>query len=96
MNLREVASLALIKQKTKWVIYLQAAAWLSHDLNSSTKHFPQPLNVREFSDVKKREIHTAEPVVAALSAFGVEMAVGKLIFTNHQAFIKYQQNLLTF
>jgi hypothetical protein len=61
------------------MIYLLAAsAWLSHDLNSSTKHFPQPLNVHEFSDVRKREMYRAEPIVPESSAFGVQMAVGKL------------------
>jgi len=48
MNLRGVASLELIKQKMKWVIYFQAAAWLSHHFNSSKKHFSQLLNVHEF------------------------------------------------
>jgi hypothetical protein len=62
----------------KWVIYFQAAAWLSHHLNSSRKHLSRLLNVHEFSDVSKREIHTAEPPVSEPSASDVEFAIGKL------------------
>jgi hypothetical protein len=58
MNLRGVARLELIKQKMKWVIYLQAASRLSHYLNSSNKHFCQLLNVHEFSDVRQTDRQT--------------------------------------
>jgi hypothetical protein len=40
--------------------------------------FYQLLNVHWVNDVRQTEIHTAEPLVLELSAFEVEMAVGKL------------------
>jgi len=78
MNLRGVARLELIKQKMKWVIYFQAASRLSDYLNSSWKHFCQLLNVHELGDVRKTEIHTAEPLVPEPSAFEVELTIEKL------------------
>jgi len=40
--------------------------------------FFQLLNVHGFSDVRQKEIHTAEPLVPEPSAFEVEMAIEKL------------------
>jgi hypothetical protein len=34
--------------------------------------------VRQFSDVRKRETHTAEPLVPEPSAFEVDLAIGKI------------------
>jgi protoheme ferro-lyase len=42
------------------------------------KHFSQPFNVHGVSEVKQREIQTAEPLVPQLSAFEVEMAIKEL------------------
>jgi len=41
-------------------------------------HFSQLFSVCGISDVRWTEIHTAEPLVPALSALEVEMAIGKL------------------
>ena len=41
-------------------------------------HFSQLLNVHGVNDVRKTEIHTAEPLVSETSAFEVEMAIEKL------------------
>jgi hypothetical protein len=41
-------------------------------------YFSQLLNVHGDNDVKKTEIHTAEPLVPEPSAFDVEMAIEKL------------------
>ena len=41
-------------------------------------HYSQLFNVREFSDVRQREIHTAEHLVPELCAFKFEMAIEKL------------------
>jgi hypothetical protein len=46
------------------------------------------------SDVRQKEIHTAEPLVPEPNAFEVEMAIEVLKDTNHQVLIKYQQKLL--
>ena len=40
--------------------------------------FSQLLNVIGVNDVRKTEIHTAEPLMPEPSAFEVEMAIGKL------------------
>jgi hypothetical protein len=40
------------------------------------RHFSQLLNVLGVNDVGQTEIHTAEPLVPAPSAFDVEMAIG--------------------
>jgi hypothetical protein len=43
------------------------------------KHpFSQLFNVHRFSNVRQTEIYTIEPLVPGLSAFEVEMAIGKL------------------
>jgi len=39
------------------------------------KHFSQLFNVSVVSDVRQKEIHTAEPLVPEPSAFEVEMAI---------------------
>jgi hypothetical protein len=41
-------------------------------------YYSKLLNVHGYNDVKKIEIHTAEPLVPELSAFEVEMAIEKL------------------
>jgi hypothetical protein len=41
-------------------------------------HFSQLLNVLGFSDVRRNELHTAEPLVPEPSAFEVELAIEKL------------------
>ena len=41
-------------------------------------HFTQLFNVHGVSEVRQTEIHTAEPLVLELSAFEVEMFMGKL------------------
>jgi hypothetical protein len=38
-------------------------------------HFSQVLNVQGVNDVRQTEIHTAEPLMPELSAFGFEMAL---------------------
>jgi hypothetical protein len=57
-------------------------------------HFFQVLNVHGVNNVRKREIHTAEPLVLESSAFEGEMATEKLKDTNQQLLIKCQQNSL--
>jgi len=53
------------------------------------------LIVHGVSDVRKAEIHSAEPLVPEPSAFEIEMAIGKpKTHTNQQILIKSQQNLL--
>jgi hypothetical protein len=42
------------------------------------KHFSQLFNVHGVSDVRQREIHTAEPLVPETNDFEVEMASDKL------------------
>ena len=51
-------------------------------------HISQLLNLYEVNVVRQSEIHTAEPLVPEPSAFEVELAIEKLIFTNHQVLIK--------
>jgi predicted site-specific integrase-resolvase len=41
-------------------------------------HFFHLLNVHGVNDVRRTEIHTAQPMVPELSAFEVEMAIEKL------------------
>ena len=41
-------------------------------------HFSQLLNIHGVNDDRQTEIHTAEPLVAELSAFEVELAIEKL------------------
>jgi hypothetical protein len=41
-------------------------------------HFSQLLNIRGVSDVRRTEVHTAEPLVPEPSAFEVEIAIEKL------------------
>jgi hypothetical protein len=41
------------------------------------KHYSQLLNVHGVNDVRQTEIHTADPLVPAKSAFGVKMAIEK-------------------
>ena len=41
-------------------------------------HFPHLFNVPGVSEVRQTEIHTAETLVPELSAFEVEMFMGKL------------------
>jgi len=43
-----------------------------------SNHFSQLFNVHGVSDVRQKEIHTAEPLVPELSVFEVEMAIEKL------------------
>jgi hypothetical protein len=43
-------------------------------------------------DVRKTEIHTAEPLVPESSCFGVKIAIEKLKRYNHQLLIKFQNN----
>jgi len=56
------------------------------------KIFSQLLNVHGVKDVRQKEIHTVEPLVPEPSAFEFELAIEKLIITNHQVLIKSQQN----
>jgi len=42
------------------------------------KHFSQLFNAHGVSEVRQKEIHTAEPLVPEMSAFEVEMAIEKL------------------
>jgi hypothetical protein len=47
----------------------------SHDiLNRWKNYFSQVLNVLNASDVRKRQIHTAEPLVPGLNRLEVEIA----------------------
>jgi len=46
-------------------------------------------NVYKVSDVRQREIHTAEPLVPEPSTYESEMAIEK--DTNHRVLIKTQQ-----
>jgi hypothetical protein len=57
------------------MIWLQTATvlWLGE-----RNYFFQPLNVNGVSDVRQREIQTAEPLVPEQSAFEFEIATGKL------------------
>jgi hypothetical protein len=48
--------------------------------------------VHGISDVRQTEMHTAESLVPDASAFEIEMAIEKQKRTNHQVFIKSQQN----
>jgi hypothetical protein len=41
-------------------------------------HFFQLFSVHGVSDLREREIHTAQPVVLELSAFELEMAIEKV------------------
>jgi hypothetical protein len=45
-----------------------------------------------FNDVRQTEIHTPVPLVPEPSVFEIELALGKLKYTNHQVLIKSQQN----
>ena len=47
-------------------------------LASQRKNFSQLPNVYDISDVKQKEIHTAEPLVPEPSVFDMEMAMEKL------------------
>jgi hypothetical protein len=47
-------------------------------LAKGRNHFFQLFNVHGGSDVRQREIHTAEPLVPEPSAFEVEMVIKKL------------------
>jgi hypothetical protein len=51
----------------------------SHNiLNSWTNYFSQLLNVHNISDVRKIEVHTAEPLVPGPSRLELEIAIAKL------------------
>ena len=51
----------------------------SHSILSRWRnHFLQLLNVHGVNDVRQTEIHTAEPLVPAPSAFEVKMAIEEL------------------
>ena len=58
------------------------------------KHFSQLLNIHGVNDVKQLQKQTGEPLVPKLSAFEVQMAIGRLNGTNHQVSVKSQQNRL--
>jgi hypothetical protein len=47
-------------------------------LNSWKNYFSQLLNVHRASDVRQREIHTAEPLVPDPSPFEIENAIANL------------------
>jgi hypothetical protein len=75
VTLRRVGSLELIivkKEKGDFVTDCQSilARWRNH--------FSQLFNVHGVNEVRKTEIHTAEPLVPEPNAFEVEMAVEKL------------------
>ena len=59
-------------------------------LATRRKHFSKLLNVHEV-DVRQTEIRTADPLVPKLSAFEVEMAIGKIKYIKHQVLMKSQQ-----
>jgi hypothetical protein len=42
------------------------------------RYFSQLLNIHEFSDVRQREIHTAEPLVPEPSASEFELSIEKI------------------
>jgi hypothetical protein len=68
VTLRRVTNLELIyySEKGDWVTD-------SHNIVARwRKHFSQLFNVRGFSDIRQRKIHTAEPLVPETSAFEVE------------------------
>jgi hypothetical protein len=51
----------------------------SHNiLNGWKNYFSRLLNVRNVSDVRQTEVHTAEPLVPGLSLLEVEIAIAKL------------------
>jgi hypothetical protein len=65
----------------------------SHNiLNWWKTYFPQLMNVKNISDVRQIEIHTAEPLVPGPSDLEVEIAIAKLKSINHQAVTKFPQN----
>jgi hypothetical protein len=59
------------------MIWLQTPTvlWLGE---RNYSYFSQPLNVNGVSDVRQREIQTAEPLVPEQSAFEFEITIGKL------------------
>jgi hypothetical protein len=47
-------------------------------LNRWKNYFSQLLNVHKVSDIRQREIHTAEPLVPDLRPFEVETVIAKV------------------
>jgi len=75
MVLRGVTSLELILvQDEKCDLVTDSHSILARQRS----HFYQLFNVHGMSDVRHREIHTAEPLVPEASAHEVEMGIGKL------------------
>jgi hypothetical protein len=65
----------------------------SHNIvNRWKNYFSQLLNVHMVRDVRRMEIHTAEPLVPDPSPNDVEANVVKLKSINHQVVIKFRQN----
>jgi hypothetical protein len=65
----------------------------SHNiLNRWKNYFSQLINVRNVSDVRQIEVHTAEQLVHGPSHLEVEIAIAKLQSINHQVVIKFRQN----
>lgn len=63
-----------------------------YHLNSSKYYLCQLLNVLWVNDIRRTEIHTAEPLVHDLNAFQAEMAIEKLKDINYDILIRFQQN----
>jgi hypothetical protein len=61
-------------------------------LNRWKNYFCQLLNVRGVDDVRKTEIHAAEPLVPDPCSFEVEIAIENLKDVNHQILIKFRKN----
>jgi hypothetical protein len=45
-------------------------------------HFSQLFSVRGVSDLRRTEIHTAQPIVPGPSPYGIEMVIAKLTVTS--------------
>jgi hypothetical protein len=59
---------------------------------SPWEQFSQLLDVHRFSDDRKMEINTAEPLVPEFSPLEAKISVAKLNFINRQGLIKFRQN----
>jgi hypothetical protein len=59
----------------------------SHNILNKWKNYL--LNVHKISDVRRIEVHTAQPLVPGPSRREVEIAIGKLKSINRQVVIKF-------
>jgi len=61
-------------------------------VNRMRANILQLLPVHEVSDVRRNEMHPAEPLVAETRAFEIDTAIENLKHINHQVFVKSQLN----